>query len=90
MGGLQHFQQMEAEKILRDEFFRVKELRAQGKATDEEVRKAYEDMKNLDKSQFYTDEELASAEAERAGRRARSPQSSDDRQKGKGDAQGAH
>jgi hypothetical protein len=58
--------QMKAEKILRDEFFRVKELRAQGKATDEEVRKAYEDMKNLDKSQFYTDEELASAEAERA------------------------
>jgi hypothetical protein len=64
-------QQMEAEKILRDEFFRVKELRAQGKATDEEVRKAYEDMTNLDKSQFYTDEELASAEAERAEREQR-------------------
>ena len=62
-------QQMEAEKILRDEFFRVKELRAQGKATEEELMKAYEDMKNLDKSQFYTDEELASAEAERAERK---------------------
>ena len=64
-------QQMEAEKILRDEFFRVKELKAQGKATEEELRKAYEDMKNLDKSQFYTDEELASAEAERAEREQR-------------------
>ena len=64
-------QQMEAEKILRDEFFRVKELRAQGKASDEEVRKAYDDMTSLDKSQFYTDEELASAEAERAEREQR-------------------
>ena len=61
-------QQMEAEKILRDEFFRVKELRAQGKATDEEVRKAYEDMTNLDTDQFYTPEELASYEAEKAQR----------------------
>ena len=61
-------QQMEAEKILRDEFFRVKELKSQGKATDEEVRKAYEDMKNLDTDQFYTDEELASFEAEKAQR----------------------
>ena len=59
-------QQMEAEKILRDEFFRVKELRAEGEATDEELRKAYDDMINLDTSQFYTDEELAAAEAERA------------------------
>ena len=58
-------QQMEAEKILRDEFFRVKELRAQGKATDEEVSKAYRDMTSLDVDQFYTDEELASAAAER-------------------------
>ena len=64
-------QQMEAEKILRDEFFRVKELRAQGKATDEEVSKAYEDMKNLDKSQFYTSDELASFEAEKAEREQR-------------------
>ena len=64
-------QQMEAEKILRDEFFRVKELKAQGKATEEELTKAYEDMINLDKSQFYTDEELASAEAERAEREQR-------------------
>jgi len=60
--------QMEAEKILRDEFFRTKELRSQGKATDEEVRKAYNDMTNLDTSQFYTDEELASFEAEKAQR----------------------
>ena len=60
--------QMTAEKILRDEFFRVKELRSQGKATDEEVRKAYNDMTNLDTSQFYTDEELASFEAEKAQR----------------------
>ena len=61
-------QQMEAEKILRDEFFRVKELKAQGKATEEELLKAYEDMKNLDKSQFYTGEELASFEAEKMQR----------------------
>jgi hypothetical protein len=61
-------QQMEAEKILRDEFFRVKKLRSQGKATEEELVKAYEDMKNLDKSQFYTPEELASFEAERTQR----------------------
>ena len=64
-------QQMEAEKILRDEFFRVKELKAQGKATDEEVSKAYQDMTNLDTDQFYTDEELASFEAEKAEREQR-------------------
>jgi len=61
-------QQMEAEKALRDEFFRVKELRSQGKATDEEVRRAYEDMTNLDINQFYSDEELSSFEAEKAQR----------------------
>jgi len=61
-------QQMEAEKILRDEFFRVKELKSQGKATEEELVKAYEDMKNLDKSQFYTGEELASFESEKMQR----------------------
>ena len=61
-------QQMEAEKILRDEFFRVKELKAQGKATEEEVRKAYEDMTNLNTDQFYTGDELASFKAEKAQR----------------------
>ena len=61
-------QQMEAEKILRDEFFRVKELKAQGKATEEELTKAYQDMINLDTDQFYTPEELASFEAEKAQR----------------------
>lgn len=61
-------QQMEAEKILRDEFFRVKELKSQGRATEEELRKAYDDMKNLDINQFYTDEELASFEAEKTQR----------------------
>ena len=64
-------QQMEAEKILRDEFFRVKELRAQGKATEEELMKAYEDMKNLDTNQFYTSDELTSFEAEKAEREQR-------------------
>jgi hypothetical protein len=61
-------QQMEAEKILRDEFFRVKELKSQGRATEEELVKAYEDMKNLDINQFYTDEELSSFEAEKMQR----------------------
>ena len=64
-------QQMEAEKILRDEYFRVRDLYRDGKATEEEVSKAYEDMTNLDTDQFYTPEELASAEAEKAEREQR-------------------
>jgi len=61
-------QQMEAEKILRDEYFRVRELYRAGKATEEEVSKAYEDMTNLDRDQFYTADELASFEAEKTQR----------------------
>ena len=60
--------QIEAEDRLRSEYFRLKKLRDQGEATDEEVIAAWNAISKLDKSQFYTDEELASFEAEKAQR----------------------
>ena len=67
-------QQMEAEKILRDEYFRVRELYRAGKATEEEVSKAYKDMTTLDRDQFYTADELDSFEKEAAARDIKYPQ----------------
>ena len=57
--------QMKAEKHLRDQYFRVRDLHRQGKASEEELRVAYDEMTNMDTDQFYTADELASAAAER-------------------------
>ena len=63
--------QIEAEKHLRSQYFKVRDLYRQGKATEEDVKLAYDEMTNMDTDQFYTADQLASAAAEREGQEQR-------------------
>jgi hypothetical protein len=65
--------QMKAEKELRSQYFKVRDLYRQGKATQEEVSAAYQAMTNLDTDQFYTADELERYSREAAERDAKYP-----------------